>query len=66
MLNIRLTFPVEGRHADDAPCAFQLGGSNPLELAQAAKLVEQAGYQESISIVAALVIACRSVALERA
>ena len=34
------------RHADDAPCAFQLGGSNPIELAEAAKLVEQAGYQE--------------------
>ena len=34
------------QHADDAPCAFQLGGSNPAELAEAAKLVEQAGYQE--------------------
>jgi tRNA-dihydrouridine synthase A len=34
------------QHADDAPCAFQLGGSDPEALAQAAKLIEDAGYQE--------------------
>lgn len=33
-------------HAGDEPAALQLGGSNPGELARAAKLVEQAGYQE--------------------
>ncbi len=34
------------RHSDDSPCAIQLGGSNPSELAASAKLVEAAGYQE--------------------
>jgi len=33
-------------HAGDEPAVLQLGGSNPEELARAAKLVEQAGYQE--------------------
>ncbi|MFP6803692.1 MAG: tRNA dihydrouridine(20/20a) synthase DusA [Pseudomonadales bacterium] len=33
-------------HAEDAASAFQLGGSDPHQLAQAAKLVENAGYQE--------------------
>ena len=33
-------------HNEDAPCGFQLGGSNPKELAEAAILVEEAGYQE--------------------
>lgn len=33
-------------HAGDEPAVLQLGGSNPGELARAAKLVEQAGYQE--------------------
>ena len=33
-------------HATDAPCAFQLGGSNPAELAQAAISISDAGYQE--------------------
>jgi tRNA-dihydrouridine synthase A len=32
--------------AIDAPCALQLGGSNPNELAECAKMVEAAGYQE--------------------
>lgn len=30
----------------DAPCACQLGGSNPEELARCARWVEEAGYQE--------------------
>lgn len=34
------------RHTEDAPCALQLGGSDPGELAQCAKLVAAAGYQE--------------------
>ena len=34
------------QHEDDAPCALQLGGSNPDDLAAAAKLVQGAGYQE--------------------
>ncbi|MBO6657388.1 MAG: tRNA dihydrouridine(20/20a) synthase DusA [Pseudomonadales bacterium] len=33
-------------HTGDAPAVLQLGGSNPRELAEAAKLVEQFGYQE--------------------
>ena len=33
-------------HSNDAPCSFQLGGSDPKELATAATLIEQAGYQE--------------------
>jgi len=33
-------------HVDDAPCAVQLGGSNPAELTAAARMVEEAGYQE--------------------
>ena len=33
-------------HTEDAASAFQLGGSDPHQLAQAAKLVESAGYQE--------------------
>jgi len=33
-------------HSKDAPSAIQLGGSDPRQLAQAAKLVENAGYQE--------------------
>lgn len=33
-------------HADDAPCGIQLGGSDPRELATAAMMVEDAGYQE--------------------
>jgi len=32
-------------HGDDAPCVLQLGGNDPRELAQAAKLGEAAGYQ---------------------
>ena len=31
---------------EDAPCALQLGGSDPADLAQCARLVEDAGYQE--------------------
>lgn len=34
------------RHYDDDPCALQLGGSDPGKLAEAAKIGEQAGYQE--------------------
>ena len=34
------------QHNDDAPCGLQLGGSNPKDLAAAARLVEAAGYQE--------------------
>ena len=33
------------RHEEDAPCVFQLGGSNPTELSECAELVEAAGYQ---------------------
>lgn len=38
--------PAFLQHADDEPCSFQLGGSDPEQLAAAAKLIEQAGYQE--------------------
>lgn len=34
------------QHSDDSPCAVQLGGSDPQALAQAARMVEDAGYQE--------------------
>lgn len=34
------------RHGQDEPCALQLGGSDPNQLAAAAKLCEAAGYQE--------------------
>ncbi|MCH8936470.1 MAG: tRNA dihydrouridine(20/20a) synthase DusA [Gemmatimonadetes bacterium] len=34
------------RHQQDEPVAFQLGGSNPVELARCAEMIEQAGYQE--------------------
>ena len=34
------------QHAGDEPCALQLGGSNPEELAQSARMGEDAGYQE--------------------
>lgn len=33
-------------HGDDFPCALQIGGSNPKELQECAKLIEAAGYQE--------------------
>ncbi len=33
-------------HADENPVALQLGGSDPVELAQAARLGEDAGYDE--------------------
>ncbi|MEX2366233.1 MAG: tRNA-dihydrouridine synthase, partial [Pseudohongiellaceae bacterium] len=33
-------------HADDAPCALQLGGSDPAALSQCARMAEDAGYQE--------------------
>ncbi len=33
-------------HSQDAPCAFQLGGSDPEALARCAQLVQAAGYQE--------------------
>ena len=33
-------------HGADAPCALQLGGSDPAELAHCSKLAEDAGYQE--------------------
>jgi tRNA-dihydrouridine synthase A len=33
-------------HEGDAPCAIQLGGSDPTELAQSARMAEDAGYQE--------------------
>lgn len=33
-------------HAEDAASAIQLGGSDPNQLAQAARMVENAGYQE--------------------
>lgn len=33
-------------HGVDAPCALQLGGSDPAELAHCTKLAENAGYQE--------------------
>ena len=34
------------RHARDEPCALQIGGSNPIDLAQCALLGEDSGYQE--------------------
>jgi tRNA-dihydrouridine synthase A len=34
------------RHREDEPVAFQLGGSDPGELARCAQMIEQAGYQE--------------------
>ncbi|MBV1879161.1 MAG: tRNA dihydrouridine(20/20a) synthase DusA [Pseudomonadales bacterium] len=34
------------RHADDDPCALQVGGNDPQQLAQCAILAESAGYQE--------------------
>ena len=34
------------RHGNDGPCVMQVGGSDPVDLAQSAKLVEAAGYQE--------------------
>lgn len=34
------------QHADDDPCALQIGGSNPDELARCAAMVQAAGYQE--------------------
>ena len=34
------------RHAGDEPCALQLGGSQPADLANCARLAEDAGYQE--------------------
>ena len=34
------------KHQQDEPVAFQLGGSDPLELARCAEMIEQAGYQE--------------------
>ena len=33
-------------HGGDEPAALQLGGSDPIALAECAKMVEQAGYQE--------------------
>lgn len=33
-------------HEDDAPCAVQLGGSDPDDLARCARMVADAGYQE--------------------
>lgn len=33
-------------HGPDAPCALQLGGSDPVELAQCSTLAQTAGYQE--------------------
>ena len=33
-------------HHGDAPCALQVGGSDPQQLAQIAPLIETAGYQE--------------------
>lgn len=38
--------PAFLQHSIDEPCSFQLGGSDPEKLAAAAKLIEQAGYQE--------------------
>ncbi|MFT7219454.1 MAG: tRNA-dihydrouridine synthase A [Candidatus Azotimanducaceae bacterium] len=34
------------QHDKDMPCGVQLGGSNPVDLAQSSRLVEQSGYQE--------------------
>lgn len=34
------------QHGADAPCALQLGGSNPRELAECAAIAEEGGYQE--------------------
>ena len=34
------------KHTDDSPCGVQLGGSNPEALAIAARMIEDAGYQE--------------------
>jgi tRNA-dihydrouridine synthase A len=34
------------QHGGDEPAALQLGGSDPMALAECAKMVEQAGYQE--------------------
>ena len=34
------------KHQQDEPVSFQLGGSDPAELARCAELIEQAGYQE--------------------
>lgn len=33
-------------HSEDAPCALQLGGSDPVELQAAAQMGQEAGYQE--------------------
>ena len=33
-------------HSNDSPCAVQLGGSDPKSLSIAAKMIEDAGYQE--------------------
>ncbi len=35
-----------GFHADEQPLALQLGGSDPVELAQCSRIAEQAGYAE--------------------
>jgi len=34
------------RHGGDEPCALQLGGNDPHDLAACARLIEDAGYQE--------------------
>ena len=34
------------QHAGDEPCALQLGGSDPVALAESAWLGQEAGYQE--------------------
>jgi len=34
------------KHANDSPCAVQLGGSDPKALSTAARMIEDAGYQE--------------------
>lgn len=34
------------RHGADGPCVLQIGGSDPKQLAEAAKIGEQAGYEE--------------------
>lgn len=33
-------------HREDEPCALQLGGSHPADLARCARMIEEAGYQE--------------------
>ena len=46
----------------EQPVALQLGGSDPAKLAEAARIGAELGYGRSISMSAALPIACRRAA----